>query len=318
MGFADRRYSGSDRSWRGGSSGADWTAVTTLIIANCAVWVACLLAGDDLRPLSVVGERGSLYEILGLTGSLQRDLYQAWRFVTYGFAHSMDGPWHLAFNMVALWFFGPEVEDRVGRSEFFRFWFVAIVVAGLAWLASTAVAGTPGRGVLLVGASGAVTAMLAVYIWHNPHQELLLWGILPIPAWALGLLYFFSDVTGAYNHSGNVAHVAHLGGAAFGLAYAWRRWNLGDLLETPGRMLQSQSRFRILRPDDDDDEPRPHRRGDDPRSGAAGGGSSLDDDLREAVDRILEKISRTGEASLTPEERETLTQASRRLKERLR
>jgi len=46
----------------------------------------------------------------------------------------------------------------------------------------------------------------------------------------------------------------------------------------------------------------------------------VDDDaeLREAVDRILEKISRSGEASLTSEERETLTRASRRLKERLR
>ena len=48
--------------------------------------------------------------------------------------------------------------------------------------------------------------------------------------------------------------------------------------------------------------------------------ASLEDDeaLREAVDRILEKISRSGEASLTTQERDTLTLASRRLKERLR
>ncbi|MFM7076433.1 MAG: rhomboid family intramembrane serine protease, partial [Planctomycetaceae bacterium] len=170
----------------------------------------------------------------------------------------------------------------------------------------------------LMGASGAIMAVFAVFIWYYPRQTVLLYGLLPVPVWALGVLYLVYDLRGAWSNAGNVAHVAHLGGAAFGLAYAWRRWNLGDLLETPGRLLQSQSRFRILRPDDDDDEPRPHRRGDDPRSGAAGGGSSLDDDLREAVDRILEKISRTGEASLTPEERETLTQASRRLKERLR
>ena len=323
MGFADRRYSRPDRSWQGGSSGpGDWTAVTTLVIANVAVWVACLLASDDIRPLRLLGDNGTLADLLALTSDPRRDLFQPWRFVTYGFAHSMTTFWHVLLNMIALWFFGPEVEERVGRAEFFRFWIAAIVVSGLAWLASSLVGGPGGRIGYLVGASGAVMATLAVFIWNNPHQELLLWGILPVPAWALGLLYFFSDVTGAYQHSGNVAHVAHIGGALFGLAYAWRGWDLGDLLEAPGRLLQSQSRFSVLRPDD---APRPRGRvfhEPDRESGTAPGGerhtASLDDDLRDAVDRILEKISRTGEGSLTPEERETLTQASRRLKERLR
>ena len=68
--------------------------------------------------------------------------------------------------------------------------------------------------------------------------------------------------------------------------------------------------FALFRPDD---EPAPPSR-TPPRQ------ASLEDDeaLREAVDRILEKISRSGEASLTPQERDTLTLASRRLKERLR
>lgn len=323
MGFADRRYSRPDRSWQGRSSGpGDWTAVTTIVIANLAVWVACLLASNDIRPLRVLGDDGTLPDLLALTSDPRRDLFQPWRFVTYGFAHSMTRFSHIVLNMMALWFFGPEVEDRVGRNEFYRFWMAAIVVSGLAWLASSLVGGPAARIGYLVGASGAVMATLAVFIWHNPHQELLLWGVLPVPAWALGLLYFFSDVTGAYQHSGNVAHVAHIGGALFGLAYAWRGWDLGELLEAPGRLLQSQSRFRVVHPDD---TPRPRRRvgddsGHDP-AGTRGGerhGTSLDDELREAVDRILEKISRTGEASLTPEERETLTQASRRLKERLR
>ena len=300
MGFADRRYAQPNRSWRGGSSGAgEWTAVTTIVVANCAVWVACLLAENDF-PLS---------SWLAMRGDLPRHPLEAWRLLTYGFAHDMSSPWHLALNMLTLWFFGPEVEARVGRNEFLRFWLTAIVVAGLAWLASVQI-GQGGRGGLLVGASGAVMATLAYFVWHNPHQELLLWGILPIPAWALGLLYFFSDVNGAYHGSGNVAHFAHIGGALFGLAYAWRGWNIGDLLEAPAQLLQSRRRFRIFRPDE---EPAPPSR-TPPRQ------ASLEDDeaLRDAVDRILEKISRSGEASLTPQERDTLTLASRRLKERLR
>jgi len=296
MGFADRRYAPPNRSWGGGSSGAgEWSAVTTIIVVNCGVWVACLLAGNDF-PLG---------NLLAMQSDLPSHPLEAWRLLTYGFAHDMSSPWHLFLNMLTLWFFGPEVEARIGRNEFFRFWLTAIVVAGLAWLASVQI----GQGGRLVGASGAVTATLAVFIWHNPHQELLLWGILPIPAWALGLLYFFSDVSGAVERRDNVAHVAHIGGAIFGLLYAWRGWNLGELLEGPGQWLQSRQRFRILRPDDEAPPPRtPPRR------------ASLEDDeaLREAVDRILEKISRSGEASLTAQERETLTLASRRLKERLR
>ena len=73
--------------------------------------------------------------------------------------------------------------------------------------------------------------------------------------------------------------------------------------------------IRILRPDDAADEPRP---GPSRDHRPAAGAPSLDDDLREAVDRILEKISRSGESSLTQQERDTLERASRRLKERLR
>lgn len=322
MGFADRRYSQPDRSWRGSSTGAgDWSAVTTIVVANCVIWLACRAAGIVANESDAAGSW--LDRFLSLSSDPSADVWQPWRIVTYGFAHSATSPFHLGFNMLALWFFGPEVEERMGRAEFYRFWFTAIVVSGLAWLASANV-GPSGMGSTLVGASGAVMATLAVFIWHNPHQELLLWGILPIPAWALGILYFFSDVNGAYHHSGNVAHVAHIGGALFGLAYAWRGWHLGDLLEIPGRMLQSQSRFRVVRPDDSP-SPRPVPRQAPDRSGPASpprsthqASTGLDADLHEAVDRILEKISRSGEASLSPEERETLTHASRRLKERLR
>ncbi len=322
MGFADRRYSEPDRSWRGSSPGPwDWSAVTTIVVANCAIWIACRVFGMIGDESAMAGSW--LDRLLRLSSDPAADVWQPWRFVTYGFAHSATSPLHLGFNMLALWFFGPEVEERTGRREFFRFWIAAIVVSGLAWLASSFV-GTGGAGSYLVGASGAVMATLAVFIWHNPHQELLFWGILPVPAWALGLLYFFSDVNGAYQHSGNVAHVAHIGGALFGVAYAWRGWDFGELLEIPGRLLQSQSRFRVVRPDDPP-SPRPASRpapqrpaASSPPRSAEGGSMGLDAELHESVDRILEKISRSGEASLTADERETLTHASRRLKERLR
>jgi hypothetical protein len=147
--------------------------------------------------------------------------------------------------------------------------------------------------------------VLAVFIWYFPRQTVLLWGVLPVPVWALGVLYFLSDLQGAATGGGNVAHVAHLAGATFGGLYAWRGWDLTDLLELPSRLWR-RTRMRVVRPDDDGPARRPRADDED------------DETLQQAVDRILEKISRSGASSLTPDERDTLTRASRRLKERSR
>jgi membrane associated rhomboid family serine protease len=295
MGFADRGYYRPEPS----SFMAEWTGVLTIIVANIAVWVANLLGAGEF-PVS---------SFLALKGDLPQHLLESWQLVTYGFVHDATNPWHLVFNMIALWFFGRPVEEIMGRAEFFRFYVTAIVLAGIAWLVSIQLGQADfAPRMFLVGASGAVMAVFAVFIWYYPHQTVLLWGVLPVPAWALGVLYFVSDVSGAAHGGGNVANVAHLAGAIFGLLYAWRGWNLGGLTDFTARWRR---RMRVVRPEDDFGA-RPGR--SEPERRPA---SKLDTELQESVDRILEKISRSGESSLTPEERDTLTRASRRLKERV-
>ncbi len=290
MGFSDRGYYRSDNSFR---SGSDWTAVITLIIANVAVWVLNLLGGQQF----------SINQIFALRGNLPEHLLEVWKLVSYGFAHDDTTPWHLAFNMLAVFFFGRAVEQVLGRSEFYRFYFASIVIAGLAWVVSVNFfsGGIPPGRTFLIGASGGVMAVLAVFIWYFPRQEVLIWGILPVPAWALGILYFVSDLQGAAQGGSNVAHVAHIGGAVFGLLYAWRGWSLTGFADVGSRLRQMRRRFKVVRPDDD----------------VRGG---LDDEdevsLQAKVDEILEKISRSGESSLTRDERDTLTRASRRFKGR--
>jgi len=295
MGFSDRGY------YRPEPSNAflqEWTGVLTIIVANIAIWVANLLGAGEV-PVN---------RFLALEGDLPQHLLKAWELVTYGFVHDSHNPWHLVFNMLALWFFGREVEEILGRAEFFRFYVTAIVLAGLAWLVSVQV-GHPLQAARfsLVGASGAVMAVLAVFVWNFPRTTVLIWGVLPVPAWALGILYFVSDVQGAASGGGNVAHVAHVAGAIFGLLYAWRGWHLGGLDDLVARFRRR--RMRVVRPEDDFGD-RPRRPVTETRPNGR-----LDAELQEEVDRILEKISRSGEASLSTAERDTLTRASRRLKE---
>ena len=279
---------------------AEWTGVLTIIVANVGIWVANLLGAEQF----------SINQFRALQGDLPNHLLRVWQLVSYGFVHDSTNPWHLVFNMLALWFFGREVEAIMGRAEFFRFYFVAVVLAGMAWLVSVQV-GQPlfASQMVLVGASGAVMAVLAVFIWHFPKQTVLLWGVLPVPVWALGVLYFVSDLQGAASGGGQVANVAHLAGAIFGFIYAWRNWNLGGLTDLPVRWRQMRSRMRVVRPEDEfvgdykikNRQPTPE-----------------DEKLQIAVDRVLEKISRSGESSLNDDERATLTRASRILKERMR
>jgi membrane associated rhomboid family serine protease len=297
MGYQDRGY------YRSPTSGfaPEWSAVNAIIAINVAVWLAnFILAGDLFREFFSL--KVSVNELLCLRSDLPSHLWRFWTLLTYGFLHDDRAPWHLLFNMLTLWFFGRPVEAITGRAEFVRFYLTAIVVAGLAWLISERIGGG-GPASRLVGASGGVMAVLAAFIWYYPRQTVLIYGIIPVPAWALGILYFLSDLQGAGTQS-NVAHVAHLAGAGFGILYAWRGWNLDGLTEAPARWWSGlkRQRLRIVRPDDDSDR------------GAAG--DQDEPPLEQEVDRILEKIARSGEASLTQAERDTLTRASRRLKNR--
>jgi membrane associated rhomboid family serine protease len=297
MGFQDRGY------YRSPTSGfaPEWSAVNTIIAINVAVWLAnFILAGNLLRevfPLQL-----SLNDLCCLRSDLPSHLWKFWTLLTYGFLHDDRSPWHILFNMLTLWFFGRPIEAILGRAEFLRFYCVSIVAAGLIWLIGERLAGF-GMASRLVGASGGVMAVLAAFIWYYPRQTVLIYGILPVPAWALGMVYLFSDLQGAGSRASNVAHVAHLAGAAFGILYVWRGWRLDGLADVWDRFRSGlrKRRLRVFSPDDSED--RGFGRDDEPP-------------LEEEVDRILEKIGRSGEASLTRQERDTLARASRRFKGR--
>ena len=303
MGLLDRGYY-ADFSRRGPTP-AEWSGVATIIAINVGVWLANFAFDGNL--FAGILPRFSLNQLFCLPEDLPRHPQYAWSLLTYGFLHDPSSPWHLLFNMITLWFFGREIEATLGKGEFLRFYAASIIFAGLSWVVVERLSHPTVIGAPLIGASGGVMAVLAAFIWYYPRQTLLLYGVLPVPAWALGLLYLVSDVGGIGDRTSKVAHVAHLGGALFGVLYAWRGWNLEGLtdgpLSTVSRWLSRRPRMRVVRPDDD--RLSSARPGDDP-------------DLDDQVDRILEKISRSGEGSLTSAERDTLTRASQRLKQRNR
>jgi membrane associated rhomboid family serine protease len=144
---------------------------------------------------------------------------RAWTWVTSVFAHGGFG--HIAFNSIALYFFGPIVERRLGSKKFAALFLAAGVAAGLTQVGvRIALSGATGAGV--VGASGAIMAVMGVLTVLNPKLKVYLWFVLPMPLWVLTLGFALVSV-GLVSQggigAGGIAHGAHLAGLAIGLAY---------------------------------------------------------------------------------------------------
>jgi membrane associated rhomboid family serine protease len=242
------------------------------------------------------------YDWLALHGYTLTRPWLWWQLITYGFSHA-QGVSHVLFNMLALFFLGRDVEALYGRWEFLRVYLAMLLFGGLVWsLLNLAAGGSPQNTVL--GASGAVAGVVVLFALHFPRRTLLLFFVLPVPAWFVGVLVVFFDMLGAMQMagSGDVAYTVHLAGAAFALLYSKLGWNFGRLGSSLFGGLSSlgKPRLKVHRPDDEDG----------PRQ------SGGDDNLSREVDRILEKISREGEASLTRRERKTLQDAARKYQQR--
>lgn len=288
MGIYDRDYYREQRP--GFSLRGPRTIVVTLILINVAVF----LADGLLTPVGQGENLGQINRVLAVKVGSLANPFCWWQFLTYGFAHSSAPDyWHILGNMLALFFLGRDIEARYGSKEFLRLYLVLLVVASVVWAVTAKLRGAPDAA-SAVGASGAVVGVVVLYALNFPRRTLLLFFVLPVPAWLAGALLVVVDAIGALNPgSSNIAFTAHLGGAAFAFLYYQFGWNFGRLT---GGWLS----FAWLRP-------RPNLRVHDPDHE-----ERRERELREEVDRILEKIHREGEASLTRKERRTLESASRR------
>lgn len=152
-----------------------------------------------------------------------------WQFVTYMFMHG--GIWHLLFNMLALFMFGSPVERRVGTREFVLFYFLVGTLSGIA---SYFFFYFTGQNIMLLGASGAIYGVMLLFSVFFPSAGVLLFGIIPMRASMLVLLYFFIEFFGSVFSSGSIGHATHLFGLLFAFLYVmirmrikpWKAWGL--------------------------------------------------------------------------------------------
>lgn len=137
-----------------------------------------------------------------------------WQFFTYMFVHGSFS--HILCNMLGLLFFGITVERAIGSKEFVLLYCLSGLVCGL--FSFVIYYFTGAYMVFLMGASGAVYAVLLTYAVIFPKAQIFIWGVLPIPAPILVLVYTIIEIVSQlFNLRSGVAHMTHL----IGFAFAW-------------------------------------------------------------------------------------------------
>ncbi len=289
MGFEDRQYYRERSPADSGFYFSNRSIVTLIVIVNVAIFIL-----DAFTPLYEVNGDGTHW--LSFLLGIQSDRpWFIWNYLTYGFAHASYSTatsfWHVGGNMFTLFVFGHSVEHTLGRNEFLRFYLISIVVCGLGFTLLSLLFGWQFS--FLVGASGGVSAVVALFIFMFPRQTILLFFVLPTPAWILGILLLVQNIFVALRPDSHTAWQAHLIGFAFGAAYFYGRWNFASWQfgKFPNP-LRSQPRLKVHDPDNGNDK------------------------LKDQADLILQKITEHGESSLTSRERKLLNKYSQQLRKK--
>jgi membrane associated rhomboid family serine protease len=143
-----------------------------------------------------------------------------WTWIISIFSHG--SPAHLLFNAIALYFFGPLVERQVGSKKFAALFIVSGVLAGLG---QVGVGLLTGETVAVLGASGAIMAIMGVLAITSPDLKVLLFFFIPMSIRTLTVLFAAFSIFAFVSSGGildGVAHFAHLVGLFIGLWYGNR------------------------------------------------------------------------------------------------
>jgi membrane associated rhomboid family serine protease len=199
--------------------------------------------------------------------------------LTYMFLHGNF--WHIFFNMFALWMFGSEIEFAWGSWKFGKFY----VLGGLAGATLTLIFQSTSA-IPIVGASAAIYGILVAYWLMFPERFLYIYLLIPVKVkWAIPGMMLLGFLFGG----SNVAHLAHLGGAIFGLIYLKTNWKwikFGSLIKGLSyKRKEAKLEKRRMRAEE----------------------------TMKRVDEILDKINEVGIENISAEDRRFLEEASSHL-----
>ncbi len=296
MGAHDRDYMRRDSGWRGGS--AFWLDPERI------VWV--FIGISTVLFLLPIADRWGVFTSSGMARG------ELWRLITYQFIHG--GLFHVAMNMVGLYFVGRTVVSALGPTQFVVIYLAGGVFGALfEWLLQSAA----GRPCAIVGASASLSALMFVFVTIQPRMMVQLFPF-PFSFTLVKLAWGFMIFNGLFGLSslaspvsaGTTAYLAHVGGALYGIVH--------------GKYFRQRILLPVIRITRTSKKPKPTAKrpaaAPNPTYRARPGQPNVIDaefsDSKADYNEVLDKINREGISSLTPAERRILERASENLGKR--
>ncbi len=261
-----------------------------LIAVNVVIW---MLGRPFAEHLVVIPEAVRQFEL--------------WRFITAAFTH-LDF-WHLFFNMFGLWMFGSLSAPVLGWKNFLNLYLISGTFGNVLWYVFNI--NSPA---VLLGASGAVVGVIMATAMIMPDlRVLLLFFPVPVKLKTMAIVYIVLEVVqqGA-NIQSNIAYLAHIGGFFAGFLFM-HLFLSREIVWSPLDLLLGKRRPVSPRMEAFRRAQKPHK---PPRGWTVTSYRNYTDGAvsPEEIDRILDKLSRTGINSLSEEEMEILRKAREQMK----
>ena len=250
--------------------------------------------------------------IFTLRGDVYGFLTHPWGLFTSIFAHF--GFMHLLFNMIFFYFIARFFLMYFSTQRMLYTSILGGLAGGLAQIAAYSIfPALQGIPTFVVGASGAVNAIFMAAAFYRPMAQVHLFGVLKVRMIYIALTFFLLDLF-QMGGSDHVAHFAHLGGAIFGFISIYKVGSRKNVINASQRFVKRlKATFKSQPP-----KMKAHRGGKNRTASHSSTQTQTDEEYnlqkkkqQEEIDKILDKISKSGYDSLTKKEKQILFDQSK-------
>lgn len=238
-----------------------------------------------------------------LPNVISQFIVQPWSLITYGFFHGGLG--HIFWNMLMLYFASRIFLNLFSSQRFINVYFLGIIAGGLVYMLSyTIFPAFINATTSLIGASAGVTAVLIFVCTYVPHQEVRVI-LFNVKLWQIGVFLVLFDVIQIPLSGNSGGHIAHLGGAVLGYAYATQ---LGKGNDIGGWFEQLRNTIiGWLKPSQKKAPMKTVYKSNSPKRSSNTKTVNYDQEAKQRkINAILDKIGKAGYESLSKEEKDFL------------
>ncbi|MEW6652099.1 MAG: rhomboid family intramembrane serine protease [Bacteroidota bacterium] len=281
--------------------------IKNLLIINIVVFfiqkIMESISFDGIRGDLLLNHYFALNPLLGIDSN-----FQIWQLFTYQFMHGDF--MHIFFNMLMLWMFGMEIENLIGSKKFLVFYLVAGLGGGILQLLGSPILSDSFG--FTIGASGAVYGVMIAFAMFFPDRYIMFYFLIPVKAKYLIAFFIILEFI-SVREASFVAHLAHIGGALTGFIFLLidrkNQFNFNRMFSNFKRRSKSvnnsfRAKFEKRQANNFDvEEAQYYDINEKPRE---------EEVTQEEIDKILDKISKSGYQGLSDHEKRILFEASKK------